>query len=42
MLGKIYVLWKGFQDIHLGEIQDQIEITPEELIEEDLSGDGSF
>ena len=24
---------KGFQDTHLGEIQDQIEITPEELIE---------
>lgn len=32
----ICAVGKGFQDIHLGEIQDQIEITPEELIEEDL------
>ena len=37
---KIYIYMcavvKGFWDMHLGEIQAQIEITPEELIEEDL------
>ena len=32
----ICAVGKGFQDMHLGEIQDQIEITPKELIEEDL------
>ena len=29
-------LREGFQDMHLGEIQDQIEITLEELIDDDL------